>query len=111
MKPMSATEIVEALTKSQTKEWNEALSSRLESVRSFLEQDQWTKGIHVYLRSIQAEGMRKLIGENVPENGIHYLRGLIAGLQIALSLPSTLDAQIALKSSAPSRAPKGDAGY
>jgi hypothetical protein len=111
MNSPSAAEIIEALTKSQTKEWNEALSSRLESVRSFLDQDQWAKGVAIYLRAVQAEAMRKLIGENLPDAGVHYVRGLIAGLQIVLSLPTTIEGQISMKATAQNRAPKGDAGY
>jgi hypothetical protein len=108
---LTGQEILEILDKVGTKEWNEAISSRLESLRGYLSQDEWVKGISPHLKAIQGHAMVKLLGETLTQDANSYLRGLIAGLKIATSLPSTIEAAISGEVSKTKGGPKGDAGY
>jgi hypothetical protein len=94
MKKLTAEDAMEVIAGTGTKEWNESLSKRLESVRSFLDQDEWKKGIALYLKAIQGGAMAKLINENLGPDGYSYTRGFIAALRVIVSLPSSIDAQI-----------------
>lgn len=110
-KELTGPEIVETLLKTGTKEWNESISSRLESLRSFMMTDEWQKGVSPYLRAAQGHAIIKLLGESLPQDANNYLRGLIAGLQLVVSLPATIEAEIQRQSKKPDSGPKGNAGY
>jgi hypothetical protein len=95
MRPEDVIEdVIETIASTGTKEWNEALSKRLESVRSYLDADEWQKGISVYLRAIQGGAMAKLINDNLGQDGYSYTRGFIAALRLVISLPQSIEAQI-----------------
>jgi hypothetical protein len=108
---LTVPEVQEILDKVGSKEWNEAISCRLESLRGYLAQDEWQKGISIHLKAIQGHAMVKLLGESLTQDANNYLRGLIAGLKIATSLPASVEAAIAGESSKTKGGPKGDAGY
>ena len=91
---LTGEEIIEILLKTGTKEWNESISTRLESVRSFLDHDEWTKGISPFLRAVMGNGIAKLLSENCQPDAYNYTRGFIAGLRMVTSLPTSIEAQI-----------------
>lgn len=108
MKKQTAEDIAESLEKRASKEWNEAISSRLAMVDQFLSQDSWVKGIDPFLRSVQAHTILRILNEKSTDQD--YLRGFAAGLLLVISLPSSVAEQIARKEH-PREGPKGDAGY
>jgi hypothetical protein len=108
---ISQQDIVENLANAGSEEWSKALSSRLELLRGYLSQDEWTKGIAIYLRAIQGTAMQKMLGEALSHDTNNYTRGLIAALQIVISLPKTIEAAIEMESKKTDRGPKGNAGY
>ena|ERR1700678_2174663 len=110
-KEITAEEIVDILANTGTKAWNEAIASRLESMKSYLSQDEWQKGVGVHLKAMQGEAIKKLLGSGLPAEGYNYLRGFIAGLRFAASLPESVDAAIAGEELKQKSGPKGDAGY
>jgi hypothetical protein len=111
MKEMTGTQIVEILEKTGSKEWNESIAGRLESMRSYFSQDEWTKGLDPYLKSLMGNAMVKIMGETTSHDGVTYLRGFLAALKIITSLPKSVEAQIAGEVSKSNLGPKGDAGY
>ena len=111
MKSLSGPEIIELLTKTGTKEWNEAISSRLESLRSYLRQDEWTKGIDIHLKAVMGNGIAKMLGESLSQDANNYLRGFIAGLKMVSSLPNSVEVAISGEVQKTKSGPKGDAGY
>jgi hypothetical protein len=88
-------DFAELLQKSGSKEWNEAIASRLESMRVYLSQDEWKKGIDPYLRGILANGIQKMLGEKCEVRDVDYLRGMVACAKIILALPGSVEGQIA----------------
>lgn len=91
---MTGEEVVEILEKTGTKEWQEAISSRLESLRSYFGQDEWAKGISPWIRAVMGHGISKILGETLDQNAYQYTRGFIAGLRLVLTLPTSIDGQI-----------------
>ncbi len=105
----SGAEVAQLLSGVNTKEWNEAISTRLEDASAFLSQDVWVKGIDLYLRAVQGNAVAKILNEQVPPEGVHYLRGFAAALRIVLNLPRSIESQL----NAPEKKgiPPGSAGY
>lgn len=111
MKPITGPEIVEVLAKTGTKEWNEAISSRLESLRGYLSQDEWQKGISPHLRAVMGNAIAKMLGEQLTQPANDYLRGFCAALKFVTSLPQSVEVAISGEDMKTKAGPKGDAGY
>jgi hypothetical protein len=111
MKYLTGPEIVEVLAKTGTKEWNEAISCRLESLRGYLSQDEWEKGVSIHLKAIMGHAIAKVMGEQLTPEAVTYLRGFCAALKLVTSLPVSVEAQIKGEVAKTSGGPKGDAGY
>jgi len=112
MNKFSVDEVVEILAKTGSKEWNESLSKRLESLAAFLDQDEWTKGVSVYLKALQGNAVVKMLNEQIPIEGIHYLRGFVAALRLVTCLPQSIETQISQEQSKVHKGiPNGTAGY
>jgi hypothetical protein len=110
-KDLTGPEILEILANTGSKDWNESLSSRLESVRGYLSQDEWTKGLSPYLRATMGHAMLKMLGESLPHDANNYLRGFIAALKMVVSLPQSVESQIKQEVDKTNSGPKGSAGY
>lgn len=111
MKKLENEDLLETLEKRSSKEWNEAIASRLEPLRAYLDSDEWKKGISPFLRSVQGHTILRILNEKAELEQIHFLRGFAAGLQLAISLPGSIEAQIQQESTKGSNVPKGAAGY
>ena len=94
MKQMRNEDLLETLEKRSTKAWQESISSRLESMRSYLSADEWEKGVGPFLRSVQGHSILRILNEKCDQDQVHFLRGFAAGLQLAISLPASVEAQI-----------------
>lgn len=87
-------DFIEILEKTSTMEWNEAIASRLHPVRAYLNQDEWKKGVSVYLRAVVGNALKKFMRDGKePE----YLRGFSTAILLVLALPKSVEAQIALE--------------
>jgi len=104
-------DLTETLEKRSSKEWNEAIASRIVAVDNALNQDAWAKGIGPFLRSVQGHTILRLLNEQSTAEQVHFLRGFAAGLQVAISLPASVAAQIEKKDSGKGGVPEGSAGY
>lgn len=111
MKYLTGPEIVEVLSKTGTKEWNEAISCRLESLRGYLAQDEWEKGISIHLKAVMGNAIVKVMGEQLSPHAVSYLRGFCAALRMVTSLPASVESAIKGEVQKTSGGPKGDAGY
>ena len=108
----SVEEVVELLAGTGSKEWNECISTRLESVDAHLHQDAWTKGIGIYLRALQGGAVAKLLNQEVPADAVGYLRGFAAALRVVICLPQSVSAQIEQEQNkSEKKGPQGTAGY
>lgn len=87
-------EIVEILAGTGTKEWNEAISTRLSQVDNYLHQDTWTKALSVYFKTVQGNAIAKILNQSLPAEGVAYLRGFAAALRLVIALPRSVEAQI-----------------
>lgn len=105
-------DLAEVLAKTGTEEWETAIAVRLEVMRGYLAQEPWQKGIVPYLSAIVGNGLRKFLRGKSTQSDADYLRGFVAGLELVLSLPASVDGQITRteKEGKPG-APKGQAGY
>jgi hypothetical protein len=102
-------DLAEVLEKTGSDEWNTAISSRLEPMRSFFLGEQWQKGINPFLRAVLGNGLRKFLREG---GNADYLRGFIAALEMVLALPASVEAQIQREAGKKKTGtPRGDAGY
>lgn len=107
VKPFIAIDTNEA----KTKDWNESISPRLESLRSWFNDDNWKQGAGAYLKSQLARRQQHLEAiENDPRSD-QFIKGQISMLRQILALPDVIDRQIELLSKATTHHPKGDAGY
>lgn len=105
-------DIREVLAKTGTKEWNESIASRLELMHGYLAQEAWTKGINPYLSAVVGNGIRKFLREKSTQSDADYLRGFVAGLELVLALPASIEGQISREEDKKKAGPpKGDAGY
>jgi hypothetical protein len=111
MKTLTGPEIVELLSKTGTKEWNEAISCRLESIRGYLMQDEWEKSISIHLKAVMGNAIAKVMGETLNQDAVSYLRGFCAALKMVTSLPQSVEAAIKGEVNKEKSGPKGDAGY
>jgi hypothetical protein len=111
MKYLTGPEIVEVLSKTGTKEWNEAISCRLEALRSYLSQDEWEKGISIHLKAVMGNAIAKILGEQLTPESVSYLRGFCAALKMVASLPQSVEGAISTEASKTKTGPQGDAGY
>jgi hypothetical protein len=111
MKYLTGPEIVEVLAKTGTKEWNEAISCRLEALRGYLSQDEWEKGISIHLKAVMGNAIAKVMGETMTPDAVSYLRGFCAALKMVTSLPQSVEAEISREVVKTKSGPKGDAGY
>jgi hypothetical protein len=109
---MKDLDIVEILQQSGSEEWQEAISSRLEPMRAYLSQDEWTKGVSVYLRASIGAALTKWLAQRGKNEDADYLKGYIAALRVVLSLPSSVEAEIArVQSGKNATKERGTAGY
>jgi hypothetical protein len=85
--------IEDFLTKHGTKEANECLSSRLESLRAFFDNDEWKKGVSIHIQALIGDMMQTwlLKRTNVSEE---FARGYCSALIRVLALPTTVENQI-----------------
>lgn len=105
-------EVAECLAGVGTKEWNESLSKRLESLRAYLDADEWKKGVSVYLKAVQAGSMAKLLNEQMSQDGYQYMRGFIAALRLVICLPQSIEGQIQNEQNSKEKGiSAGNAGY
>jgi hypothetical protein len=111
MKP-KALDFAEILMESGTKEWNEAIASRLEPMRAYLSQDEWKKGASIYFKALIGSGITKFLKQKGEPRDADYLRGFVAALEIVLSLPASIEAQILAEQNKDSaKSDRGTAGY
>lgn len=111
MKYLTGPEIIEVLTKTGSKEWNEAISCRLEALRAYLAQDEWEKGISIHLKAIMGAAIAKLLAEQLTPDAVSYLRGFCAALKLVSSLPQSIEGAIKSEVEKVKSGPRGDAGY
>lgn len=110
--PKPELDFAELLEKAGSKEWNEAIASRLEPMRAYLGQDEWTKGITPYFKALVANAMMKLIDRKSETRDVDYVRGFVACAKIVLSLPGSVDGQIQAEEKQKSeRKDRGPTGY
>jgi hypothetical protein len=105
-------DFTELLDKVGTREWQECVVSRLEPLRAYLSQDEWQKGISIYLKASLAGALKSFLIKKRDEADGNYLRGFAAALQLVIALPSSIEAQIQ-QQQAESQTTKdrGTAGY
>jgi hypothetical protein len=111
MKKLELEDLLETLEKRSSKEWNEAIASRIKAVENALHQDAWTKGIGQFLRAVQGHAILRILNEQSTADQVNFLRGFAAGLQVAISLPASVSAQIEKQDTGPQGVPEGGAGY
>ena len=105
-------DLAEVLAKTGSEEWNTSISCRLEAMKGFLAQEQWTKGITPYLSAIIGSGIRKFLRAKSTQQDSDYLRGFVAALEIVLALPASVEGQIQSEEDRKKAGPpKGGAGY
>lgn len=86
--------LLDCLSNSSSDEWQNALASRLESTRAWLDSDEWKKGVSVYLRAVLGKALAKLLSEQAPMEQYHYARGFVAALRLMISFPASIEAAI-----------------
>jgi hypothetical protein len=110
-------DLSEVLAKTLTDEWQKCISGRLEVMRGYLAQEAWQKGIAPYLSASMGACLRQFMRNGgKPEyrmsGGADYMRGFIAAIEILLSLPASVEAQIAQEEKkVDAGRPQGSAGY
>lgn len=87
------------------------LSSRLEAVRTMLLSEPWQLGVHEYLRGAAIASLNGMLDKSLPTEQYNYARGFLAAVRLLLSLPRTIESQIAANENRPSPTGRGDAGY
>jgi len=111
MKPKDL-DYAEILANSCTKEWQECIKCRLEPMRAYLSQDEWGKGLSIWMRALIGDGIRKIIRERQDQSNTDYLRGYVAALEQIIALPTAIEAQIlAEQNKDSSKKDRGSAGY
>lgn len=102
---------VDLLSKSGSKEYNEAIASRLESMRAYLSHDEWTKGLSIYIKALLANSLKAMMDPKTSHEGVQYSRGFASALTILLNLPRSVEGEIEKQSIIASRSETGEAGY
>jgi hypothetical protein len=101
-------DIAEILRKSSSKEWNAALSSRLELMYAYLGREEWSEGVSVFLRAVVGNQIKKFMAEG---GNAEYVRGFYACAELILALPISVAKAMAKEESPKPQGPQGDAGY
>jgi hypothetical protein len=107
----------EVLANTMKDEWQKSISGRLEVMRGYLAQEAWQKGIAPYLSATLGSCLRQFMRNGgKPEyrmaGGSDYMRGFVAAIELLLSLPASVDAQIEQEEKkTESSGPRGQAGY
>ena len=112
MKKVEGFDISQFLKVLGTKEANEALESRLESLRSYLSQDEWKKGISIHLQALIGSMLQSWVLKKGDDPSEDFVRGYVSALIRIAALPITIEQQITFqaKQDDPKSKP-GDAGY
>ena len=95
----------------KTKEWNECISPRLESLRAWFSSDDWTKGINSYLGNVLQGRRQHLERQGNDALTDQFIKGQISMLREIMEMPSVIGKQIELVEKNKLAGPKGDAGY
>lgn len=92
--------------------WNECISPRLETIKSWFKQPAWEIGIGAYL-TLQHKNLQKLLNKGcASQRDEDKLRGRILMLEELLELPSVVTHNITVAEKEKTRPkPSGTAGY
>jgi hypothetical protein len=104
-------QIIEIINDAKTKEWNQAISPRLESLRAWFSSNEWKDGVLAYLNSVLNQRREHLERKGNEFGDDQFIKGQIAMLKQIMTLPNVIEKQIELAEKNKGSGSRGDAGY
>lgn len=103
--------IEDKINEEKTKQWNESISPRLESLRAWFSSDDWQKGLKVYLGNILQKRREHLEASENSALVDQFIKGQIAAFREFMAIPKFIEQQIEMIEKNKTAGPRGDAGY